>query len=45
MRVHVADASGVEAQVEDMISLRLDDRPALDILFQTTDWRKSVDPM
>lgn len=37
MRLRVYDYTGSSASVEDSVSLRLDDRPPLDILFQTLD--------
>ena len=36
-RLRVYDYTGSSSAVEDNISLRLDDRPPLDILFQTLD--------
>ena len=39
VRITARDASGQEASVEDSLSLRLDSRPPLDILFQTLDAR------
>ena len=43
IRVRVSDYSGAHASVEDLLSLRLDDRPPLDILFQTLEIRSKAD--
>jgi hypothetical protein len=37
IRLRVADYSGAGGSLEDTLSLRLDTRPPLDVLFQTLD--------